>query len=240
MNQTIGELVHWLVSLGWNVIKRHVARLMIPIEDYNVYGPIRRTGDSYTAQNWPQLWVHQSHYHCLTVPQCRIYASVNWVNIGSGNGLSPVWRQAFSWTSACLLSTGLPGINFSESWIRILSFSYKKINLKMSSARMAAILSRGKWIKLAPHYCILINLKYPLKFFQMFNTFIALTSINMGDSSCLHVYSCLHTCMASLQSFAVLVLYYDMILEVIRAQISHTPWCRHYPMILPIYGITMP
>ena len=28
------------------------------------------------------------------LPQCRIYASVNWVSIGSGNGLSPIWRQA--------------------------------------------------------------------------------------------------------------------------------------------------
>ena len=28
-------------------------------------------------------------------------------NIGSGNGLSPVWRQAITWTSADSLSIGL-------------------------------------------------------------------------------------------------------------------------------------
>ena len=28
----------------------------------------------------------------------HIYASVNWVGIGSGNGLSPVRRQAITWT----------------------------------------------------------------------------------------------------------------------------------------------
>ena len=29
-------------------------------------------------------------------PYCRINASVNWVNIGPGNGLSPVRRQAIT------------------------------------------------------------------------------------------------------------------------------------------------
>ena len=36
------------------------------------------------------------------------------------------------------------GTSFSEIWIEILSFSYKKMHLKMSSAKMAAILSRGR------------------------------------------------------------------------------------------------
>ena len=29
-------------------------------------------------------------------PEFSIYASVNWVSIGSGNDLSPVWRQAIT------------------------------------------------------------------------------------------------------------------------------------------------
>ena len=33
----------------------------------------------------------------------RIYASVNWVSISSGNGLSPVRRQAITWTIAVAL-----------------------------------------------------------------------------------------------------------------------------------------
>ena len=36
------------------------------------------------------------------------------VNIGSGNGLSPVWHQAITWTNADLLSTGPSGKNFHE------------------------------------------------------------------------------------------------------------------------------
>ena len=67
--------------------------------------------------------------------------SVNWIIIGSGNGLSPVRRHAITWTNADLLSTGLLGTSFSEIWIGILSFSFKKMHLKMSSAKMAAILS---------------------------------------------------------------------------------------------------
>ena len=68
------------------------------------------------------------------------------VSIGSGNGLSPVRRQAITWTNAGLLSIGILGTYFSEIWIRIVSFPFKKMQLKMLSARMAAILSRGRWV----------------------------------------------------------------------------------------------
>ena len=40
--------------------------------------------------------------------------SVNWASIGSGNGFSPVWRQAITWNNADLLSIGSLGINFSD------------------------------------------------------------------------------------------------------------------------------
>ena len=62
----------------------------------------------------------------LISPYCRIYASVNRVGNGSGNGLSPVRRQAITWTNADLLLIGLLGTNFSEISIGILSFSFKK------------------------------------------------------------------------------------------------------------------
>ena len=68
---------------------------------------------------------------------------MNWVIISPGNGLPPVRRQALTWTNAVLLSTGLLGTYFSEIWIGIRAFSFKKMLLNMSSAYMAAILSRG-------------------------------------------------------------------------------------------------
>ena len=69
-------------------------------------------------------------------PQCRIFASVNCVRIGSGNGLVPVWRQAITWTNADLLSIGPLGTNFTECKLNRnkKNFSSKKIYLKMSSA----------------------------------------------------------------------------------------------------------
>ena len=65
----------------------------------------------------------------------RIYASLNWVIIGSDNGLSPVRRQAIIWTNAPILLIGTLGTNFSEILGEIHSFSFSKMHLKMSSAK---------------------------------------------------------------------------------------------------------
>ena len=54
--------------------------------------------------------------------------------IGSDNGLSPDQRQAIIWTNAGLLLIGPLGRNFSEILIQILTFSFKKMRLKVSSA----------------------------------------------------------------------------------------------------------
>ena len=56
--------------------------------------------------------------------------------IGSDNGLSPGRRQAIIWTNAGILLIGPLGTKFSEILIKIYTFSFKKINLKVSS---------GKW-----------------------------------------------------------------------------------------------
>ena len=90
---------------------------------------------------------NNSKYIKLThLPRCRIYASVNWVNIGSDNGLSPVRHQAITWTSAGLLPIGLLGTNCSGIRIVVLLFFFKKTHLKLSSAKMSATLSRGRCV----------------------------------------------------------------------------------------------
>ena len=63
--------------------------------------------------------------------------------IGSDNGLSPGQQQAIIKTNAWLLSIIASGTNFSEILIKIRTFSFKKMHLKMLSAKIAAILSRG-------------------------------------------------------------------------------------------------
>ena len=56
--------------------------------------------------------------------------------IGSDNGLSPERRQAIIWTNAGILLIGPLGTNLNEISIKIHTFSFKKMHLKMSS---------GKW-----------------------------------------------------------------------------------------------
>ena len=55
--------------------------------------------------------------------------------IGSDNGLSPGRRQAIIGTNAGLLLIGPLGRNFSEILIKIHTFSFKKMHLKMSSEK---------------------------------------------------------------------------------------------------------
>ena len=50
--------------------------------------------------------------------------------IGSDNGLSPGRRQAIIWTNAGILLIGPLGTNFSETLIRIQTFSFKKMHSK--------------------------------------------------------------------------------------------------------------
>ena len=79
--------------------------------------------------------------------------SVNRASFGSGNGVSPVRRQTITWSIACLLSIRLLATNVSEIRIGIISFSLMKMHLKLSSAKMAVILSRGRWVN---------NVDYPI------------------------------------------------------------------------------
>ena len=55
--------------------------------------------------------------------------------IGLDNGLSPDRRQAIIWTNAGLLLIGPLGINLSEIVLEILTSSFKKMRLKVSSAK---------------------------------------------------------------------------------------------------------
>ena len=56
-------------------------------------------------------------------------------NICSDNGLSPGRRQAIIWTSAGILLIGPLGTNFNDMLIEILTFSFMKMRLKLSSVK---------------------------------------------------------------------------------------------------------
>ena len=55
--------------------------------------------------------------------------------IGSDNGLAAGRRQTIIWTNDGILLIGPLGTNFSEILIGIQTFSFKKMHLKMSSAK---------------------------------------------------------------------------------------------------------
>ena len=55
--------------------------------------------------------------------------------IGSDSGLSPGRHQAIIWTNAGIVLIRTSGTNFSEILGKTHSFSFKKMHLKMSSAK---------------------------------------------------------------------------------------------------------
>ena len=60
--------------------------------------------------------------------------------IGSDNGLSPGRRQAIIWSNAAMLLIWTLGTNFSEFLSKIHAFAFKKMHLKISSAKWCPFL----------------------------------------------------------------------------------------------------
>ena len=77
--------------------------------------------------------------------------------IGSDNGLSLGRRQAIIWTNAGILLIGPLGIKFNGILIEINTFSFKKMHLKMSSAKWR--LFRLGLNVLIGHWCSRIELQ---------------------------------------------------------------------------------
>ena len=119
-----------------------------PVLWKNVLCSAHKTDPSYCAVNF----LKKCYFHCLIESQRRwklmqmealithwgrvthICVSNLTIN-GSDNGLSPGRRQAIIWTNAGILLIGPLGTNFNEIFIEINTFSFKKIHLKMSSAK---------------------------------------------------------------------------------------------------------
>ena len=83
--------------------------------------------------------------------------------IVSDNGLSPGRRQAIIWTNVGILLIGPPGTNFSEISIKILTFSFAKMRLKVSSAKwrpfclgLNVLSNPPGWVQNHPRPCLLM------------------------------------------------------------------------------------
>ena len=72
----------------------------------------------------------------LPLEVCRcIYASTNWVIISSGDDLSPIQRQAITWTNYDLFSIGHFGTILSGICVKRQYFPFTKLQLKLSSPK---------------------------------------------------------------------------------------------------------
>ena len=74
------------------------------------------------------------------------------VSIGSANGLSPVRHETINWTNDNFLLIRSSGTKFNESGIKIQTFSFDEVRLKMSSVKCRPFfpVSRDDVIKWKP------------------------------------------------------------------------------------------
>ena len=93
-----------------------------------------------------EIHLRYDNFHLLISSCWCIYAPLNWVSIGSGNGLSPVWCQAITWTNADFLSTGPLGTNFSEIQIKMQNLLINENAFENVVCKMVAILLRWRWV----------------------------------------------------------------------------------------------
>ena len=97
--------------------------------------------NSITFKEVRRLIVNMFHYVRIILPHLTHWGRVTHICvikltiIGSDNSLLPGRCQAIIWTNAGLLLIGPLGTNFSEILIKILTFSFKKMRLKVSSAK---------------------------------------------------------------------------------------------------------
>ena len=87
-------------------------------------------------------WPSSMTPNCVSRPQL-----INSLRQSDAN-MSPGRRQAIIWINAGIVLTGSLGTNFSEIWIEIYTFSFKKMNLKMPSASclgLNMLTTRIKW-----------------------------------------------------------------------------------------------
>ena len=97
---------------------------------------------------WPNGYLNFSQIKsiCCTCALCSVLLLTHWGRvthiciskltiIGSDNGLSPSRRQTIIWTKAGILLIRTFATNFSEILSEINTFSFKKMRLKMSSAK---------------------------------------------------------------------------------------------------------
>ena len=137
----------WFLHYSYNLFQKLFRQLSANIFVINFYiyishnNSLTENSNEFSNQNinahtdislGPQKYDHRGLTHWGRVMHiCVSKMSV----IGSDNGLVPGRHQANIWTNNGILLIGPLGTNFSEILIRIQTFSFKKMQLKMLSAK---------------------------------------------------------------------------------------------------------
>ena len=108
------------------LIRNDFQQIILSLEFWQLKNRGRNGLRPHTWHIWPILthWGRVTH---ICVSKLTI--------IGSDNGLSPGRLQAIIWPNGGILLIESLGSNFSEILIAIKTFSFKKMNLKMSSGK---------------------------------------------------------------------------------------------------------
>ena len=122
---------HWHWKGPWLFLEAHIRSLL------SCFFFVQQDIKCWFRRNWDKqftaLLTHWGRVMHICVSKLTI--------IGSNNGLSPDRRQAIIWTNAGLLLMGPLGTNFCEILIENLTFSFKKMCLKVSSANWRPFVS---------------------------------------------------------------------------------------------------
>ena len=138
---------HWISSIMSAVeLKKHLLDFLpylcfdiLPqyVGWCNLWATCLSQGTSQTGQNCKDsAFLHWFVLHSLTHCGRVTHICVSkLIIIGSDNGLLPDRCQAIIWTNTGILLIGPLWINFSEILLNILTFSFKKMHLKVSSVK---------------------------------------------------------------------------------------------------------
>ena len=126
---------------------------------------------------WFHLWIYADDRGFTHWDRVTHICVVKLTIIGSDNGLSPGRRQATIWTNFGILLIGPLGTNFSGILIGIQTFSFKKMHLKMSSA---------KW----RIFCLGLNVLINPKVIWLLHWMRSISLINYYSCSIWNVISC--------------------------------------------------
>ena len=117
------------------------------IHRYWSFGQCRQPDNvfNYQLADWVGRSYFRGYKYFKSFRSITSFNSLNWASqicvsksqaiFGANNGLSPVRRQAFVATSYGVLLFGLSGKKLSEIWMKRQQFSFRKMYMKMPSAK---------------------------------------------------------------------------------------------------------